>query len=300
VVEPEYGTVYGHIIAGTDNVAFVLPLQTIMNEIGDCCLPSPSRCLSELSLTFASDGNHVVADMYAKEAGRVAASGGRPGFEQTTIPGSSWKDELGMTPTCLSAEPHQPRDNLLHYLGCEKISSRHTFLNELSPDLQDKIMAELWRVKYIRHSLSADSSNRHLLDSLLQSISRWKWSQEFQAGMKRRGRLPDLRRPSYPEDQERPAIHSEYNTDLDHHGYFISFRADKGEIRNTDGLESYTPTQITTTFELDEVKRIPVPELLPYLRQQDPLFDGIRYLHLPANNMAVSQIGLACVRVKLS
>ncbi|WYZ38122.1 hypothetical protein EsH8_III_000036 [Colletotrichum jinshuiense] len=49
VVEFESGAVYGHVIAGTHENAFVLPLQTIMMEIGNCRLPSPFQRLAELA-----------------------------------------------------------------------------------------------------------------------------------------------------------------------------------------------------------------------------------------------------------
>ncbi|KAK1995989.1 hypothetical protein LX36DRAFT_135101 [Colletotrichum falcatum] len=49
VVDIESGSVYGHVIAGTHENAFVLPLQAVMNEIGNCRLPSPFQCLAELA-----------------------------------------------------------------------------------------------------------------------------------------------------------------------------------------------------------------------------------------------------------
>ncbi|KAH9232007.1 hypothetical protein K456DRAFT_1840222, partial [Colletotrichum gloeosporioides 23] len=40
VVDAQSGSVYGHIIAGTDELGYVLPLKAVMEEIGECYLPS--------------------------------------------------------------------------------------------------------------------------------------------------------------------------------------------------------------------------------------------------------------------
>ncbi|KZL85867.1 hypothetical protein CI238_05755 [Colletotrichum incanum] len=67
VVDFESGAVYGHVIAGTHENAFVLPLQDIMTEIGNCRLPSPFQRLAELAKAHRDiDPNKAV--IFARKA----------------------------------------------------------------------------------------------------------------------------------------------------------------------------------------------------------------------------------------
>ncbi|KAK2762388.1 ankyrin repeat protein [Colletotrichum kahawae] len=68
VVHPESGAVFGHIIAGTYRNAFVLPLDTIMREIGGCVLPTPFDCLADLARAYHTEGNTELAEQFAVKA----------------------------------------------------------------------------------------------------------------------------------------------------------------------------------------------------------------------------------------
>lgn len=62
-------------------------------------------------------------------------------------------DNMGdhdITPTCITAQPHEPeaiRDHLLHYFGCIRVSERKSFLREDSPVWEHERMVELRKIR---------------------------------------------------------------------------------------------------------------------------------------------------------
>ncbi|KAK1845587.1 hypothetical protein CCHR01_11757 [Colletotrichum chrysophilum] len=70
VVEPQSGAVYGHVIASSHLNAFVLPLQTIMDEIDteQCHLPTPFACFANLARNYRKSNNTDSAEEFAARA----------------------------------------------------------------------------------------------------------------------------------------------------------------------------------------------------------------------------------------
>ncbi|KAF4887120.1 hypothetical protein CGCF415_v014949 [Colletotrichum fructicola] len=70
VVEPQSGAVYGHVIASSHLNAFVLPLQTIMDEIDteQCYLPTPFACFANLARNYRKSNNTDSAEEFAARA----------------------------------------------------------------------------------------------------------------------------------------------------------------------------------------------------------------------------------------
>ena len=79
VADPLTGTVYGHIIATSSDMAFLVPLKSILNEIGDAnkktgigvalaSLPSPFESLAECSRALFAAGYLEKAMEFARKA----------------------------------------------------------------------------------------------------------------------------------------------------------------------------------------------------------------------------------------
>ncbi|KAF6802415.1 ankyrin repeat protein [Colletotrichum sojae] len=67
VIDPSSGTIFGHVIAGTHDAAYVLPLETVMAEAGGCFLPSPFECFADLANAH-KDLDLDLAERYASHA----------------------------------------------------------------------------------------------------------------------------------------------------------------------------------------------------------------------------------------
>jgi len=124
-------------------------------------------------------------------------------------------------PTCLSSEEHEGaiRDHILHYLGCIEIEERSTFFSQENPlweieiqhetkrllkegKIPDEALAdarkcveekreylhgschtELRRISKLRGFLWRDREEKHLIDSIRMSGSKWRRSAEFDFGI---------------------------------------------------------------------------------------------------------------------
>ncbi|KAK3390166.1 hypothetical protein B0H63DRAFT_464874 [Podospora didyma] len=69
VIEAQSGVVFGHVIAGTDDTAYVLPLSFVIASVrSHAQLPSPFQCLAELCTTCRATDQASRAEQYADEA----------------------------------------------------------------------------------------------------------------------------------------------------------------------------------------------------------------------------------------
>lgn len=214
-------------------------------------------------------------------------------------------------PSCLSADPHKPRDFLLHYTGCEQFYQRDEYLASLTPDQVRQVEAQLRRTRYLRDVLAVgggpaaepDATGAALVRHLTASLRAWRATREYQDGIVRVRR----QRVQYfavngaaqrdPADggarPYNPAVApGEYNPDKDTNAYLIRFKHGRPVHDMQDGRfhEQY-PSH-----------RISIQDLI-YGNEFDlsmlyPPGNSINYFHFPANNLHVSNV--AGLKVKTS
>lgn len=114
--------------------------------------------------------------------------------------------------TCLSSDPHEPRDYILHYMGCIEISERAKFFDPSKNKLWEKLEkkaerikghpalevkvkhlsrqelqkaceSEVRRARHLRNFLAKDADEKHLVDNIKQSGDRWRSSELYQVGI---------------------------------------------------------------------------------------------------------------------
>lgn len=194
-------------------------------------------------------------------------------------------EDHDIIPSCLSADPHKPRDFLLHYMGCEQFYQREEYLQSLTDDQIQHVEAKLRRIKYLRDALSADpDKGTRLVQNLACSLKIWRGTKEYQEGIKFVQKL----RISYfavngttqKEVTTRPHP-GEYNPDMDTNAYLIRFK--NGRAAH-DLMDSRFHEQFPS-------HRISIQDLI-YGREDPSLINPpgktINYFHFPANNMLVS------------
>lgn len=196
--------------------------------------------------------------------------------------------------SCLSAESHeQPRDPILHYLGCLEFCERDEYLNTLTESAaQERIKAELKRIVNLRGVLKSgqDASVSDLVSNLENSMVSWRQSALYQQeyGIKNVQAWRDRRGLQNGVDQrfepwEKPM---DYHPDRDTKAYFISYNEHGNPI---DSLPEYKlgghfpDHKLSVSELLNEGPSNPLHQAF-----QDPK-NKIGYFHLPANNMSVSQ-----------
>lgn len=207
------------------------------------------------------------------------------------------------TPSCLSAEPHDAQDNLLHYLGCAEFCKRKTFLDNLKLEDQKRINGEIRRIVRLRRALKTerDDSVSSLVGNLEGSMVAWRASRgnkgigavrEWRTG---RG-LPNEVTQVFPHDGEAPGS---YDADSDVKAYLIRYKDGK-HVENAQDhgakghYHSHKMLELQRKILVSRLLMEPAPGgtskpsdgLLFELSQASD--GGINYLHLPANNMAVS------------
>lgn len=201
-------------------------------------------------------------------------------------------DDHDIVPTCLSAERHKPQDFILHYLGCEQYFQREEYLTSLSPDQIKQVEAKLRRIGYIRAALANDvGEGRRLIQCLATSMRRWRSTKDFEEGIHRVRELRTMHFALNGNTQREVKAtanrrhQADYNPDIDTNAYFMRFKDGK-LVRIIDDPRFH---------EQYPCHRISVDDLINNdgELEDNPLIapdDTINYIHLPANNMAVSRI----------
>lgn len=208
-------------------------------------------------------------------------------------------EDHDIIPSCLSADPHKPRDFLLHYMGCEQFYQREEYLESLTADQIQQVEAKLRRIKYLRDALAADpdkggngngnggggssSSSSCLVQHLAGSLKVWRGTKEFQEGIHRIRK----QRVQYfavngmtQKDVSTRAHPGEYNPDMDTNAYLIRFKNGKAAH---DLMDRRFHEQFPS-------HRISIQDLI-YGKEDaallNPPANAINYFHFPANNMLV-------------
>lgn len=204
-----------------------------------------------------------------------------------------------MAPMCLSAEDHEPRDPMLHYLGCLEFSKRNVYFPQLSPAQQKQVDSELRRIEYLRRVLRKDTVESCLVTNLEGSMDRWRRSRLYTSedGIKavrtwrsRKG-LANNRSQNNPVQTGQSQDHVEdYDPDVDTNAYLTRFENSKPvEDLNDDRFDGHFPNhKISVAHLLDDKKPSPLTRAPPILSTEANPERVISYFHLPANNMIVS------------
>lgn len=207
------------------------------------------------------------------------------------------------TPSCLSAEPHEARDSLLHYLGCAEFCERQAFFDSLKLEDRKRINGEIRRIVRLRRALKTerDDSVSSLVRNMEGSMEAWRESRGnhgIDAVRKwRTGKgLPNDATQDFPHEGEAPGS---YDADSDVKAYLIRYKDGKhAENAQDHGAKGHYHThkmlELQRKILVSRLLMQPAPantsktsdRLLFELSQ--PSDGGINYLHLPANNMAVS------------
>lgn len=207
-------------------------------------------------------------------------------------------EDHDIIPTCLSADPHKPRDFLLHYLGCEQFYQREDYLASLTPQQSQQIEAKLRRISYLRAALSRDPADPDqgaaLVAHLTRSLATWRQTRDFADGIvqTQQQRIQyfavngvaqrDVGVGTTTMGAAAAAAGREvYNPDMDTNAYVIRFRHGRA-VR--DMMDSRFHQQFPS-------HRISIQNLV-YDREDPALLNPpentINYFHFPANNMFVS------------
>lgn len=209
------------------------------------------------------------------------------------------------TPSCLSAESHDSRDSTLHYLGCCEFWKRPEYLESLKPEERKRINGELRRFICLRRALKNENDDAvsSLVGNLERSMAAWRESRGthgIDAVRKWRHRR-DLRNSvsqDFPEEERASGI---YDPDSDVKAFLVSYKYENHVENAQDHGHSHGHKMIASQ------RKILVSRLLMQhapgspsktsdrlLSELPQASDGnINYLHLPANNMAVSTPFLA-------
>lgn len=205
------------------------------------------------------------------------------------------------SPSCLSAEFHsEPTDSTMHYLGCTEFWKRREYFESLKdkhPGAQERIESELRRIKSLRGVLknATDKSVSVLVKNLEDSMQTWR-NNELYLGKHGIGEVKEWRSrqcwangiPDPKFDWESTQEPTVYHPNEDVKAYLLSYK----DAKHVLGLEVSGPPSGPFSDH-----KIPISQLLqPSNPDSDVLLskvanssDGsIHYLHLPANNMAVS------------
>lgn len=206
-------------------------------------------------------------------------------------------------PSCLSAEPHGARDTLLHYLGCAEFCKRQAFLKGLEPEDRKRINVEVRRIVRLRRALKneSDESVSSLVRNMEGSMAAWREFREdhginaVRDWRKRRG-LPNDVTQDFPHEGEAPGS---YDADSDVKAYLIRYKDGKHVEKSQDHAakghyHSHKMIELQRKILVSRLLMQPASggtseasdKLLFELSQASD--GGINYLHLPANNMAVS------------
>ncbi|KAI1170181.1 hypothetical protein F4777DRAFT_134547 [Nemania sp. FL0916] len=201
--------------------------------------------------------------------------------------------------SCLSAEPHENNitDPLLHFLGCIKISKRHDFLEENFPGWKEeageyhkdpssqhlpkaanqlaihwatRIQNEMRRIALLRHTLSMDNRDKHLVQEMGESGEIWRGENKLNRGAN------SNTGPDFPRSTE------EYVPEKDALVLVIQFQNSKGFTDPDQRLSGEFPNQTTTIDKLLDESN-PEENLLYKDRESDS--NHIKYFHIPSNNM---------------
>lgn len=197
------------------------------------------------------------------------------------------------TPSCLSAEPHAASDPVMHYLGCAEFWERDGYFNSLqTPGAQKRITSELRRISYLRHVLqeAEDDPVFHLVQNLEGSMKNWRESDLYQGDSGIRAvqtwRTSDARLNGVSQEPEHRGEYKPYHPDNDIKAYILSYKDGKP----VENLQDY---QVKSNLP---DHKILISQLLNPPNDSDGLLSKLsktpegsfNYLHLPANNMAVS------------
>lgn len=196
-------------------------------------------------------------------------------------------EDHDIIPSCLSADPHKPRDFLLHYMGCEQFYQREEYLESLTADQTRQVEAKLRRIQYLRDAIAADpDKGAGLVQHLTASLRAWRATKDYQDGIVRirrqRVQYFAVNGTTQKDVVTRAAHHpGEYNPDMDTNAYLIRFKNGRPAHGMQDGRfhEQYPSL------------RISIQDLVYGKEDLSMLYppgNTINYFHFPANNLLVS------------
>lgn len=209
-----------------------------------------------------------------------------------------------MNPMCLSAEEHHnPRDPVLHYLGCLEFGKREDYFSGLEENEKSQIEASLRRTEYLRKILdgTTDKEAKTLVKNLQKSFEAWRKCPDFERGIDevrvwsggkdqyQRAPNPSNATSASPTSTDRRPF--TYDPDHDMNAYLIQYKDSRpvNDLRDL-GFSSefkFPNHKIRVAKLLDEKSDVkPLWEAKKSSKQSSKL---INYFHLPSNNMAVSR-----------
>lgn len=207
-----------------------------------------------------------------------------------------------MVPTCLSAEDHEPRDPMLHYLGCLEFSERNQYLVEVSSEYQEQVDRELRRIEYLREVLKKDPVEHRLVKNMKDSMEKWKESSLYTSdhGIKAvrawRKAKHQANRSEITPVQPGESIHQaqDYDPDVDINAYLTRFEDSKPVKKlNDKRFDGHFPNhKIPVSHLLNDENSSPLTKTPPKSATEATQERIISYFHLPANNMIVSFVYL--------
>lgn len=220
--------------------------------------------------------------------------------------------------TCLSSEPHDIKDHLLHFLGCLAYRQRVNFFDETEKIWKDEIQhyrdhypdpdptrspeervrkkreawkrdcdKELTRIGILRQAIRQDSHDRHLDDKIGESSKAWRESKDYQ------DRVRD--RPPSPRDLPPQNKVPKYNLERDISIPIIQYQVNdngaaigvddngwNGEEKPEELVWGEFPNQKT------KLNLLYGEDSTVNLLHRDRHPERIKYFHIPSNNMIVS------------
>ncbi|ORY70921.1 uncharacterized protein BCR38DRAFT_415455 [Pseudomassariella vexata] len=205
-----------------------------------------------------------------------------------------------MSPTCLSAEPHegeQINDPLFHYLGCLEFYERPQYLSSLNPAQQKAIEKERQRIERLRKVIRNEDTSHNRVRCIEKSLETWRKSPVYQNGRKgtrewRAGGDPSG--VAKPNDVSQESVNMdcdnvEYNPASDLNAYLIQYQ----------GTEPYNNDDSGTFHGSFPNHKTSMPQLLDVGDESNPLrrdkvpSGRMRYFHLPINNMHWTEKAIA-------
>ncbi|KAI0197001.1 hypothetical protein F4808DRAFT_299052 [Astrocystis sublimbata] len=220
--------------------------------------------------------------------------------------------------SCLSSERHDHdiTNPLLHFLGCIEICERQDFLHgntriwedelEHQRNLQGQnadetvenmkkgwksnIESEMRRIATLRHALSSDEQDKHLVKDVEESGQSWRMSEEYKSNIDRVKEWRGNATQSISEPEFTSPARA-YSPEEDTSVPVIQFKAGRGFSETCDDrLSGKFPNQKTTVKKLLEVS-----DQKANLLHNNRDFDNnhIKYFHIPTNNMKWAEEAIA-------
>lgn len=170
-----------------------------------------------------------------------------------------------MTPTCLSAEEHEPQDPRLHYLGCLQFFEREDYINGLRDEQRKQVESELRRIAFLRDVLKKDAVDCRLVENLEDSMEKWRRGRLYTSDNGIEAVRTWRRDKSLPNGTSQRQVElgkfKDYDPDHDMNAYLTKFK-------NSEPVKDLASESFNGHFPNH---KIPVFQLLDYKEEKNPL-----------------------------